>query len=275
MPSSTALWAGYGGMGSSYGGMGYSGMGYGGMSGMGYGGMGMGYGGMGYGGYGMGGPMGMGMNPTLAQSLESTTAHTFSLLQSVVQTFTGVAQMLESTFMATHSSFFAMVSVVDQFQQLRDALGGVLGLFGILRWLRSLLPGAPPPPITSQHFPAAPNSEQRKFAKKPIIIFLLAMFGIPYLLSRLPRPQPQAALPPLDPSQLTFARALYPFSATSAAELALNENDIVAITAKLSNGQEVDPRTECEAEWWKGRTQDGREGWFPRKWVEVLAKKTQ
>ena len=83
---------------------------YGGM----YGGMGMGYGmnGMGYGMNGMyGGGYGMpGMpmdpnNPSLSQQLESTTQHTFALLHSIVQTFTGLSQMLESTFMATHSSF--------------------------------------------------------------------------------------------------------------------------------------------------------------------------
>ncbi len=283
---STMGYGGYGGV-SSYGGMGYGGMGGYGSMGT-YGGYGSMYGSSPYG-YGMGGMynngmpgmMGPGMGggmggPTLAQSLETTTAHTFGLLHSVVQTFTGVAQMLESTFMATHSSFFAMVSVVDQFQQLRDALGGVLGLFGLLRWLRSMLPGAPPPPPSF----AAPSEQQKKLAKKPLIIFLLAMFGIPYLIARLIRslpPSAAAGLPPIDPSQLVFARALYPFPASSPAELALTENEIVAITAKLINGQEVDPRTAGDGgeEWWKGRTRDGREGWFPRKWVEILAKKAE
>ena len=121
--------------------------GYGGYGGMGYGG---------YGGYGMG--MGKRMNggmpygnvqldahgnpvPTLTQSLEATTQNTFQLLHSIVQTFGGVAQMLESTFMATHSSFFAMVGVIDQFGQLRNALGSVLGLFGLVRWIRDLIAG--------------------------------------------------------------------------------------------------------------------------------------
>ena len=40
-------------------------------------------------------------NPSVTQALESTTATTFTLLHSVVQTFAGLAQMLESTFMAT------------------------------------------------------------------------------------------------------------------------------------------------------------------------------
>ncbi|KAK0447472.1 Peroxin 13, N-terminal region-domain-containing protein [Desarmillaria tabescens] len=252
--------------------------------------MGGGFGGMGYG-MPYGGGFGDPNMPSLTQQLESTTQHTFGLLHSIVQTFTGVAQMLESTFMATHSSFFAMVGVVDQFGQLRDALGGVLGLFGLVRWLRGLLTGrrndggfggdfkrfasgAPPPP------PRQPIN------KKPLIVFLLAVLGIPYAMTRLikllsekaqreQQQQQHAIQGPLDPASLTFARALYPFEATNQQELALKENEIVAIVGKLdpSTGGEVDPRVSVETEWWKGRTRDGREGWFPRKWVEILERK--
>lgn len=72
------------------------------------------YGG-GYGGYGMGGGMYGGMggmpgdpnNPQgLTQSFSQSTAATFQMLESIVGAFGGFAQMLESTYMATHSSFF-------------------------------------------------------------------------------------------------------------------------------------------------------------------------
>ncbi|KAJ7442546.1 Peroxin 13, N-terminal region-domain-containing protein [Mycena galericulata] len=311
-------YGGYGGLGSSYGGT-YGG--YGGGMGMGsYGGgygmspyssMGMGmspYGGMGMGmGMGMPGVPGMPLDangmpiPSLTQTLESTTQHTFTLLHSIVQTFSGVAQMLESTFMATHSSFFAMVGVIDQFGHLRNALGSVLGLFGLMRWLRGLLLGNTPRPgmqgefrefvngrpVHGPHPQAAPGP---KPSKKPLIIFLLAIFGIPYAMTKLiqilnerarttgQQPLlPGQPLPPLDPAALTFARALYPFTPSTPSELALKENEIVAIMAKLDprTGSEVDPRVQLEhtEEWWKGRTREGREGWFPRKWVEVLEKK--
>ncbi|KAG6843072.1 hypothetical protein H0H87_008153 [Tephrocybe sp. NHM501043] len=240
-------------------------------------------------------------NPSLTQTLESTTQNTFALLHSIVQTFTGVAQMLESTFMATHSSFFAMVGVADQFSQLRNALGSVLGIFGLLRWLRELITGRPAQsagglnsefrdfingrPVQGPRGPPPP-----KASKKPLIMFLLAIFGIPYAMSKLirilkDRAQAEAAanggllpggqLPPLDPSTLTFARAVYPFTPTNQTELGLKENEIVAIMGKLDprTGAEVDPRMEVEGEWWKGRTRDGREGWFPRKFVEVLERK--
>lgn len=30
---------------------------------------------------------------------------------------------------------------------------------------------------------------------------------------------------------------------------------------------------QVESEWWKGRTREGREGWFPKKWVQILERK--
>lgn len=295
----------------SYGGIGsYGSMGYGGYGGMGSYGVG-GYGGYGMGGMGMGiggmmgpngvpvGPDGQPLPPSLTQTLEATTQHTFTLLHSIVQTFTGVAQMLESTFMATHSSFFAMVGVVDQFGQLRNALGSVLGLFGLLRWMKETVTGRPStgPAALNNEFRdfingrpvQGPAPQQPKASKKPLIFFLLAIFGVPYAMTKLirilnERAQAQAAanggalpgqLPPLDPASLTFARAVYAFNPTNPSELALKENEIVAITGKLDprTGAEVDPRLEVDGEWWKGRTREGREGWFPKKWVEVLERR--
>ncbi|KAI6121967.1 Peroxin 13, N-terminal region-domain-containing protein [Pisolithus sp. B1] len=257
-----------------------------------YGG-GLGYGGMNpYGGYGYGmnnmygGMPGVGAgypgidpnNPSLTQTLEATTQ----------------AYMLESTFMATHSSFFAMVGVVEQFAHLRNALGSVLGLFGLVRWMKEFITGRPSTqnslqgefrefingkPVQGPTGPPAP-----KPSKKPLIIFFLAVIGIPYAMSRLVKilnervqqQQQQIGGPPLiDPSTLPFARALYSFAPSSPSELALRENEIVAVTSKLDphSGMEVDPRSDVETDWWRGRTRDGREGWFPRKWVEVLERR--
>ena len=91
---------------------------YGGMGSMGYGssyGMGGGYGGMS--GYGMGGGMGGGFggypmmpggpqDQSLTQTWNQSTAATFQVMESIVRAFGGLAQMLESAYMTTHSSFF-------------------------------------------------------------------------------------------------------------------------------------------------------------------------
>jgi len=65
--------------------------------------------------------------------------------------------MLESTFFASHSSFMAMVGLVDQFTVLRDFIGNTLAMFAIYRYIRnffykilgflSLNILSPPPPF--------------------------------------------------------------------------------------------------------------------------------
>lgn len=106
------------GSGGYGGGMYGSGFGGGGMYGSGFGG-GM-YGGGGYGGgggmYGNGMP-GQGGDPndpsnSLTNNFQQSTQATFQIIESIVGAFGGFAQMLESTYMATHSSFFGESSSV-------------------------------------------------------------------------------------------------------------------------------------------------------------------
>ena len=74
----------------------------------GYGGMGGMYGGGMYGGgmYGQGMPGDPNNPQSLTQSFGQSTQATFQLIEGIVGAFGGFAQMLESTYMATHSSFF-------------------------------------------------------------------------------------------------------------------------------------------------------------------------
>lgn len=76
----------------------------GGMYGGGYGGYGGGMYGGGYGNY-----PGMPGDPnqqSLTQTWNQSTAATFQIMESIVGAFGGFAQMLESAYMTTHSSFF-------------------------------------------------------------------------------------------------------------------------------------------------------------------------
>ncbi|KAL1855642.1 Peroxisomal membrane protein PAS20 [Paecilomyces lecythidis] len=289
-----------GGMGSMYGGYGgYGGM-YGGMGGM--GGM---YGGMG----GMGGMPGDPNDPnSLTNSFSQSTQATFQIIESIVGAFGGFAQMLESTYMATHSSFFAMVSVAEQFGNLRNTLGSALGIFTLLRWFRTLLAkltGRPPPAdataLTPSAFSAflhgrsAPSSlpdgspAPPKPSKKPFLMFIVAVFGLPYLMGKLIRalarsqeeeakrqqllmgsgePGQQGA--PLDPSKLDFCRVLYDYTPetqnTNGIDLAVKKGDIVAVLSKS------DPMGN-PSEWWRCRARDGRVGYLPSPYLETIQRK--
>ena len=81
-----------------------------------YGGLNGGMGGM-YGGglYGQPGSMiASGIDPndpnSLTNSFSQNTQATFQIIENLVGAFGGVAQMLESTYMATHQSFFGLSS---------------------------------------------------------------------------------------------------------------------------------------------------------------------
>jgi peroxin-13 len=101
-----------------------------------------------------------------------------------------------------------MVSVAEQFGNLRNTLGSVLGIFTILRWIRTLLAkitGRPPPAdatsLTPRNFasflsggsPSLPatlpdgSPAPPKPSKKPFIMFAVAVFGLPYLMGKLIR----------------------------------------------------------------------------------------
>ena len=292
---------GAGGGYSSYGGGGYGG--YGG----GYGGMGGGYG-MNGGFGGMPGQEGM-MGPTFSSSLAESTSPAFHLMESVIHSVSSVAQLLESTYMATHSSFFALASVVDQVGSAKLFLGQILGAFSVLRWGREILAFlrgkrssssaaggasgsggaggwgeeyASLAQVVSHNSryrtgpgqPAAAASPTRP-SVKPLLFFLLTAVGLPFAMSRvitalarnLPSQQglagggDPAASHEVPPEDLTFARAMYRFEPKDALELGLAEGEIVAVLDKLKREGGV------EGDWWRGRTRDGRTGWFPRTFV--------
>ncbi|KYK54152.1 hypothetical protein DCS_06109 [Drechmeria coniospora] len=286
-----------GGMGGYGGGMYGGGMG-GGM----YGGMG-GYGGGMYGGMygGMGGMPGNDPN-SLTNRFNNSTAATFQMLEGIVTAFGGFAQMLESTYMATHSSFFAMISVAEQFGNLRDTLGSILGIFTLIRWIRTLIAkitGRPPPADAMALTPAAfARFEGRtgpdgtpgppKASRKPLLFFVAAAFGLPYLMSKIirslaasheeeERRLQQLALEsqqPIDPAQLEFCRLLFDFlpqkanNAEMGMELEARKGDLVAVLSKN------DPAGQ-PSEWWQCRSRDGRQGYLPSTYLEVLKRPGQ
>jgi peroxin-13 len=272
--------------------------GYGGMGGM--GGM---YGGMG-GMYGGGMP---GQDPndpnSLTNSFSQSTQATFQMIESIVGAFGGFAQMLESTYMATHSSFFAMVSVAEQFGNLRNTLGSALGIFTIIRWFRTLIAkitGRPPPADAASLTPASfaafmggrsattlPDGSPApaKPSKKPFFMFLVAVFGLPYLMGKLikalARSQeaeakrralaaPGEGNTAMDPSKLDFCRVIYDYSPetqeSNGIDLAVKKGDIVAVLSKS------DP-TGNASEWWRCRARDGRVGYLPGPYLETIQRR--
>ncbi|KAI9765121.1 MAG: Peroxisomal membrane protein PAS20 [Geoglossum simile] len=267
-----------------------------------------GYGGM-YGGMGMGGMPGMGVagdpnDPnSLTNSFSQSTQATFQIIGGVVGAFGGFAQMLESTYMATQSSFFAIVSVAEQFGNLRNTLGSILGIFTLLRWFRTLLAkltGRPLPADATDLTPSAfaafegravlPDGSPAppRPSKKPFLVFMLAVVGLPYLMRKFikaialsqegeeqrrrlagvgPSGEPLSTNPQqLDPSKLDFCRVLYDFTpeaGVAGVDLDVKKGDLVAVLSKS------DPLGN-PSEWWRCRARDARVGYLPCTYLEGI-----
>ncbi|CAH2355904.1 peroxisomal membrane protein PAS20 [[Candida] railenensis] len=294
---------GSGGYGSSMYGGGYGSSMYGGGYGM-SGGYGMGgYGSSMYGGMnGMNG--GMGMNGGPGGIAEGTQA-TFQLIESIIGAVGGFAQMLEATYMATHSSFFTMVSLAEQFGNLKNALGSLLGIFALIKFAKRILYK-----LTGQTYnhglSAAEFSKFEKTQKKleenirkqqsgkparisfkPLLLFLAASIGFPYLLSKAIQkiaeqqrkkqemlaaqgggmPGIGGGASALDPANLQFAKALYEFNPENPnIEIELKPNELVAIISKL------DPMGN-ESKWWKVRSRSGKMGYVPSNYLSIVERR--
>ena len=157
---------------------------------------------------GMGQP---GMNPndpnSLTNSFNQNTQATFQMIESIVGAFGGFAQMLESTYMATHSSFFGMyfappyqsgIDFADMFSNSND-----------LR-RRTILQSPHHPRLHPRHLHPSPlgpysarqnhrpTSTRRCHLSHPLRLRRLSR---PLLI--LPPPQPQ---PPTNPLQKALSR---------------------------------------------------------------------
>ncbi|KAJ2880310.1 Peroxisomal membrane protein PAS20 [Coemansia aciculifera] len=253
-----------------------------------------GYGGMGgMGGYGMGGPMGQ-QNPlSLTQQLDASTRSTFQLVESLVGAFGGFARMLESTYFATHSSFMAVLGVMDQFGMLRSSITSAVGSTFAYDGLRRLISRATGQPMSvnkgdldAGNF--AEYEKRSRISKRSLLMFFAIIVGLPYLMTkvirsiasrqrRLTAQQNMEAVRDLQgvsgglagPGQamravgMEFVQAQYDFKGETKAELSLKRGDVVAVSSKVDVWGKP-------SEWWRGTTQDGREGLFPASYATAI-----
>ncbi|RCI03117.1 Peroxisomal membrane protein PAS20 [Rhizopus stolonifer] len=278
----------YGGYGSSYGGYGssYGGYGtYGGMNSYGYNRFGGGYNRFGNGMYGPEGPD----ESSMTRRMESSTRATFDVIESIVSAFGGFAQMLDSTYMATHSSFMAMVGVAEQYGNLRHYLGNIFNVFALIRWIKRLLyrwTGRTPPPelveseqqqqqqqdVENEPLQITESEGPRVSRKRPVLLFLALVTGLPYIMYKLiqrsnhyrqQQMQQRMMIPQFSGPPPETARVMHDFVAESPIELSLQKGDTVHVLSK------VDPATGAPCEWWQGRSANGTVGIFPANYVHI------
>ncbi|EXJ56592.1 hypothetical protein A1O7_06936 [Cladophialophora yegresii CBS 114405] len=283
-----------------------------------YGGGGYGYGGGMYGNNMYGGGYGgfnPGMDPnnpnnqSLTQTWNQSTAATFQIMESIVGAFGGFAQMLESAYMTTHSSFFAMVSMAEQLGNLRQTLGSVLGIFTLLRWMRTLIAkitGRPPPADATALTPAAFSSfmsgngnsvpatlpdgspAPARPSKKPFIMFAIAVFGLPYLMGKLIRAMARSQEEELKRQQQAGALTYTTNQNGEQVPIDPRKLDFCRVLydytpTPQSGGMDLEVKkgdfvavlsktdpVGNASEWWRCRARDGKMGYLPSPYLEPI-----
>jgi len=186
-----------------------------------------------------------------------------------------------------------MVRVAEQFGNLRNTLGSILGIYTVLRWARTLfakLTGRPLPASAGDLTPAnfarfegrpPPHGGTTKPSKKPFFFFIAAVFGLPYLMGKLIRAlasrqeeeerrriaeAPGAA--GIDPAKLEFCRVMFDFKpeAQNGIELEVQKGDLVAVLSK------ADPLGN-PSQWWRCRARDSRVGYLPSPYLKSIVHK--
>lgn len=195
-----------------------------------------------------------------------------------------------------------MISVAEQFGRLRETLGSILGIFTFLRWARTLVAKVTGRPLPADagalnvgsfaRFEGRPGqsgaaggpgglADRPRASRKPLIFFILAAFGLPYLMNKMIRglaasqesEQQRRAMataaangPVVNPSTLEFCRVAFdytPETANQGQDLAVRKGDLVAVLSKQDPfGNAID--------WWHCRTRDGRLGYLPSSYLEAI-----
>ena len=203
-----------------------------------------------------------------------------------------------------------MVSMAEQLGNLRQTLGSVLGIYTLLRWMRTLIAkvtGRPPPADATSLTPAAfsnfmtggkgpvtlPDGSPAppRPSRKPFIMFALAVFGLPYLMGKLIRSMaasqeeamkkqnemsvmttgPNGEQIALDPKKLEFCRVQYDY-------IPANQSAGMDLAVKKGDLVAVLSKTDPmgnASEWWRCRSRDGKVGYLPSPYLQTIQRPVQ
>lgn len=140
---------------------------------------------------------------SLYHQVEDSSRQAFQSIESIVQAFTSVSMMLDSTFQALYSSFRAVVGVADNLSRLKSQICHMVSALAIIRTLRYLvrkvleiLRLSPPGKADAAWNEAVGGLvSQKVFSKNsrhlsswPIIMFFGIIIGAPWLIWKLISP---------------------------------------------------------------------------------------
>lgn len=226
----------------------------------------------------MGGPSGD-IESRFTQYVEDSTRSTFHTLETILQTFSSITMLLESTYFAITNCFKAILSVAESIGRLRSTIGQLLSTFALIRFLKWLyrkvtyLFG-----IQNVHHAEEELWQQsllqvvqgRERSSWPSFLLLSISVIIPYLIHKISKNVRQLKVTYIDPKEWTSfkepvyaATALYDFTATSVDELNFKAGQKIWLAP-----QPLQPKN--MPGWWIA-TDNRNVGLIPSNYVTIVA----
>lgn len=91
-----------------------------------------------YSGYGYGGAPSGDVENRFFRNAEESTRTTFRMVETIVQTFSSLTMLLESTYFAIMNSFRAILSVAENIARLRSTVSQLFSTFALIRFIKWL-----------------------------------------------------------------------------------------------------------------------------------------
>lgn len=228
--------------------------------------------------YGMG-PAGHPYGLPLLTNAHQQIDATFQSIQSIVQAFSSISVMLESTYMAVHSSFRAVIDLADHFARLKDGLSGILSLtamFNTIKWFYNrvlyMFNLVNQDQVWSDSLMAASSAIERgqksilehgkQQSSWPLVLFLGAAVGAPYLIYQFQKPSGTSNEWITRKESHYVAEALYNFDTDREGEVPLKAGQTVIVAPKEQQPQVQD---------WLLATTDGKKaGLIPMNYIKII-----
>ena len=211
-------------------------------------------------------------NPNLPTGLQQS----LSLLETVLITISSTTQLIESSYIAAKGIMQTFKEIGVQFQSLRqDFRNGVLSAIYFLKKI-----------LLMKRDRKRLSDEERRSLRR-LLIFVSLAAGVPLILKKLVNSAEQPVSfsdvgnmeniangidsngnELLDPSNAQFIKVLYDYTPASktTGELPIKKNEILAILSKkdaIGN----------DSQWWKVRNKQGKTGYIPSNYIEILERK--
>ncbi|GAB1604281.1 peroxisomal membrane protein PEX13-like isoform X1 [Argonauta hians] len=183
---------------------------------------------------------------SLYRHVEGSSRHAFQSIESIVQAFTSVSMMLDSTFQALYSSFRAVVGVADNLSRLRSQIYNIVSALAFMRTLRYIVRKIleilrlRPKGHAAEAWAEASSGlmpqqsvfspDTKGLSSWPIIMFFGIIMGAPWLIWKLISPKVPGWVTGDDEHYVSYC--LYNFVAESSDELSFTAGQKIIIAPR-------------------------------------------